>query len=124
MAATHALPRSPRPRNPLQGGSPRLTELAALGRRPLHLHLSAGCRLPLTGGDGGEESAQLGDGPGALPGWGWDGSALRRGLHRPWRGEGDWRKLSGQCPVSLLEPSRVLLFGQTLEVCRRKLQGG
>ena len=29
MAATHALPRSPRPRNPLQGGSPRLTELAA-----------------------------------------------------------------------------------------------
>lgn len=95
---------------PPSGGLPRLAELAALGRRPPHLHLSAVTRLPLAAGDGGEESAQLGDGPGVLPGWGWDGGARHRGLHGPWRGEGDRRKPSGRhaCLSPRAEPGPSL----------------
>lgn len=97
MAATHALPRSPQPRNPLQGGSPASAEPQPLDGGH-HLHLSTGPPPPSLG-DGGEESAQLGMGQGrCLAGAGMEVPAP---ACTDWRERAtDQRKLSGQRPAS------------------------
>lgn len=112
-----ALPRSPPAQKPPSGGLPRLAELAALGRRPLHLHLSTR-RCLLAGGRRGEA---LSWGAGARRCLA--GAGIRCGagpLRTLARKAADQRKLGGQRPV--LELGLVLLSGQTLEAFRRKLQ--
>lgn len=86
------------PETPFRGAPP-----ASLNSQPLDgghsISTSAPSLPPPRWGDGGEESAQLGDGPGALPGWGWDGGARRRACTDPGEERAtDQRKLSGQRP--------------------------